>query len=312
MSVINKKFQILLIEDSHSVGTKFAHAIKTDDTEARGLSWLRTVKTAPSNSDGLKKVKTFQPDLIILDIVTDGTDGFEVLRELKRSYDTKDIPVIIIADFNAEEHEEAGLSLGAVDYISKPIKEKIALARIAVHQKIIEHIRKIKHESMYDPLTNVFNRRSFDIQAKLLWEYCIREKQSISLLLLDIDNFKFFNDEYGHMQGDIALQILANSLLSTKRRTVDTVFRWGGEEFAIILPGSNLESSMMLGEMFRKKISNLKIPLAEGGKTLSITVSVGVASMTPDENKSFDTLIKEADKAMYMAKEAGKNRVCSS
>ena len=311
MSVIKKKFQILLIEDSHKIMTKLAHALEADDIEARGLSWFRTIKTATSCASGLKKVKTFQPDLIILGITTNGTDSFEVLRELKKSDNTKDTPVIIVADFDDEEHEEMGLSLGAVDYIRKPFKEKIALARIAVHQKIIEQMRKTEHESMYDPLTNVFNRRSFDIQAELLWEYCIREKQSISLLLLDIDNFKLFNDEYGHMQGDIALQALASSLLSTKRRTVDKVFRWGGEEFAIILPGSNLENSMMLGEMFRKRISNLKIPYAESGKTLSITVSVGVASTTPDESKSFATLIKEADRAMYIAKEAGKNRVCS-
>jgi len=307
--MLQRKFQILLIEDLQLVRMVLIGALENDDIKARGLFWERNVVTASDGAEGLEKAKSLVPDLILLDIVMQGMDGFEVLAELKKASETRDIPVIVITSLGDEKYEEKGLTLGAVDYIQKPINEKVALSRVAVHQKIVEQMRKIEYESLYDSLTSVFNRRFFDMQSELLWEYCARELQHIGALIIDVDNFKAFNEKYGHAQGDIALQMLAKSLTVSKRRTVDKVFRWGSEEFAVILPGSDLSSSLKVAEMFRSNIENLAIPHIQTGEPLSITASIGVASVFSDENSSFGMLVREADKALYVAKETGKNKV---
>lgn len=309
--VFKNDFRILIIDDSQLIRSVLVSTLENDDTEIRGLSWRRNVETANSGVEGLVKVKSFKPDLILLDIVMPEIDGFEVLQELKKSDETRDIPVIILTSLGDSENEEKGLTLGAVDYIHKPFKEKIALSRIAVHQKISEQMYKIEYESLYDPLTDIFNRRCFDVQSELLWDYCLRDNRSIGVLMIDIDNFKKFNDRYGHLQGDIAIMKIAKALNSAKRRAVDKVFRWGGEEFVVILPGSDLVNSLKIAERFRANIENVETSLEEGDEPLRITASIGAAATYPRKDTSFTTLIREAEKAMHLAKESGKNIVCT-
>ncbi|MCL2386496.1 MAG: diguanylate cyclase [Defluviitaleaceae bacterium] len=309
--MIKRKFKILIIDDSQLVRESLRDMLLSDTlAETRGLSWQRDVETAASGEKGLVKVRSYKPDLILLDIIMQGSSGFDVLETLKKSEETRDIPVILITSLGDAENEETGMLLGAADYISKPVNENIALSRIATHQKVIEQMRKIERDSLYDPLTDIFNRRSFDIHSKLMWDYCIRENQPIGVLILDIDDFNQFNDNYGTQQGDLVLKAVAEILVGTKKRTVDKVFRCGGAEFAAILPGSTLEKCLKTAERFRKKISNIAVPQENGTSLLLISASIGVASTMPTEDSSLAPLIRRADKAMYMAKETGKNKVC--
>jgi len=309
---MKRKFKILIIDDSQLVRESVKEMLLSDSYgKAQGLSWQRAVETAESGDEGIKKALAYKPDLILLDIIMKGASGFDVLEDLKKLEETRDIPVILITSLGDEENEETGMLLGAADYISKPINKNIAMSRIAVHQKVIEQMRKIERDSMYDPQTDIFNRRSFDIHTRLLWDYCIRENEAVGVLVLDVDDFSEFNDVYGTSQGDTALKVVADIMLDSKKRSVDKVFRLGGAEYAAILPGASLESCMEIGEIFRRKISETPILQEEGQPPLYLTASIGVASTMPTEESSLSPLIRQANKAMHIAKETGKNKVCS-
>jgi len=201
--------------------------------------------------------------------------------------------------------------MGAVDYISKPINETIALARISTHQRIHEQMRHIEHDSHYDHLTDALNRRSFDLHIELAWDFCARQKFPICVIMIDIDDFKHLNDTYGHHLGDVALKMVAKKLSASLKRSVDKAFRWGGEEFAAILPSVTLENGMKIGEEIRKNISEIAIEQENGEPPIYITASVGVAVTTPPEGLPISTFVRRADMALYKAKEDGKNRVCT-
>ena len=264
-----------------------------------------------SGPEGFVKVSEFQPDLILLDIIMPGMDGFEVLQTLKDSDDTRAIPVIVITSLTDVENEEKGLMLGAVDYITKPFNKAIVLARIKTHQKIVEQMRLIERHSLYDPLTNILNRRSFDFHIEVVWGNAVRQKESLSVLMIDIDNFKNLNDTYGHPQGDIALQTVANAISIVLKRATDLLFRWGGEEFAVLLPSTNLEGAAYVGERIRESIQEAVIPSIEGTPLPNVTASIGIASIVPSVDDDIAELVRSADIALYKAKKSGKNRVCS-
>jgi len=312
MDMENSGFKILVVDDSPLNQAVLRNILTSDaavNTSAGGIPYV--IEAAGTGAEGLEKVRTFNPDLILLDIVMPGMDGFEVLARLKASNVTKMIPVIIITGLSDAENEEKGLILGAVDYITKPFKEAIVLARIRTHQTVVEQMRLIEHQSLFDPLTNIMNRRSFDFHSEALWAHATRHQEPVTILMIDIDNFKKFNDTYGHQLGDLALQTVANAISSALLRASDLVFRWGGEEFAVLLPNTHANGAALIGERVRKSIEGAVIP-SIGGVTLSgVTASIGAATLMPYIGSSISELIKHADIALYDAKECGKNKVCT-
>jgi diguanylate cyclase (GGDEF)-like protein len=267
-----------------------------------------TIYTAKDGETALKKAEKYLPDLILLDIVMPGMSGHEVLAALKSTDKIGDIPVIFITGLNSSDEEEKGLMLGAVDYIQKPFKATIVNLRVHQRIQIINQTRAIERLTMFDHLTGMPNRRSFNSRLDEEWRRAVREASPITLLMLDVDRFKSFNDTYGHQEGDVVLQKVAEAVSRTLKRPADFAARWGGEEFTVLLPGTDGGGGLNVGEQIRANVENTPVPLPDGSFT-KVTVSIGVNTMLPAPDSASDQLILGADNALYAAKDAGRNKV---
>jgi len=265
---------------------------------------------AVDGMSALEAAEKHLPDIILLDIIMPDMSGFDVLVKLKNSTATMNIPVIFLTGLSNAGDEEKGLSLGAVDYITKPFNQSVVKARIKTQLKMVDYIRTIEKLCMLDALTGLSNRRGFDTRMDVEWGRACREKKTLGLIMLDIDKFKRYNDTYGHPQGDILLQAVAKVISKTLNRPTDFAARWGGEEFMVLLPGTGLEGTVIIAEQIRVNIKDIKVPCADGTNT-SATVSLGVDSIIPDESYSSADLIAEVDKLLYAAKKNGRNQTCS-
>ena len=309
-----EKYKILIADDSLFNREMLRRMLVPDETVSVDQESAQcTVITAVSGNEALEKAMAEKPDLILLDVIMPGMDGFEVLARLKKSDVLCNAPVIIISGLANEEDEEKGLLLGAVDYIAKPFKKAIVMARINTHLKIVGQMRLIERLSLSDSLTNIPNRRSFDNYFSNEWKRALREGNPLSLLMVDIDNFKQCNDRYGHQQGDEVLKKVSSELTSVLKRPADIAARWGGEEFAVLLPNTGLSGAGHVAEQIRLRIENTEVPnitLAGGDSPLNVTVSVGVATTVPSLEVTTMHLVEQADRALYTAKKTGRNRVC--
>jgi len=294
-----KKNSILIVDDEKSNLMVLTHVLSHD----------YTIYTAKDGQDAVNKAVKLLPDLILLDIVMPEMNGYEVLATLKNSEKTREIPVIFITGLDSSEDEEKGLVLNAADYISKPFRPAIVKLRIRNQIQIVNQMRTIERLSMIDQLTDIPNRRSFDSRLNMEWKRAIREKTALSIFMIDVDKFKTYNDTYGHQQGDIVLQRAAEIFMSTIRRPGDFAARWGGEEFAVLLPVTDMDGAVKVAEQIRANVEKAVIPCTDGGIT-KVTISLGVNSELPDNDKSLDGFISGADSALYTAKETGRNRIC--
>ena len=294
-----KKNSILIVDDEKSNLTVLTNML--------GQEYI--IYTAKDGQDAINKALNLSPDLILLDTIMPEMDGYEVLTKLKNTEETRNIPVIIIIGLYSSEDEEKGLLLNAMDFISKPFHPPIVRLRIRNQIQIVNQLRTIEHLSMIDQLTNIPNRRNFDSRLKMEWSRAIREKTSISLFMIDVDKFKVYNDTYGHQQGDVALLTVSNIYTRTLRRPGDFVARWGGEEFAVLLPVSDADGALLVAEQMRANVENTAIPCSDGGVT-KVTISIGVNTELPNNGSSLDGFISGADRALYAAKENGRNKVC--
>jgi diguanylate cyclase (GGDEF)-like protein len=295
------------------------HNILVVDDERTNLAALNkilspeyNVFTAKSGKEALARVEDAPPDLILLDIVMPDMNGFDVLARLKESPQTDKIPVIFVTGLRDEEDEERGFALGAVDYITKPFKSAIVLARVRTHIQIVQQMRTIERLGLIDPLTNIANRRSFDDRVELEWRRSIRKKSPISFLMMDLDNFKRYNDTYGHPQGDALLRTVAGIFGAEAKRSSDLAVRLGGEEFGVLLPDTDLDGALDIAERIRRSVEAARIPTADGNAWTSATVSIGAVSAIPSENDALRDFIEKADENLYRAKNTGKNKVCGA
>lgn len=269
--------------------------------------------TATSGEEALSRALEHLPDLILLDIILPDINGFDVLLQLKQLSETRNIPVIIISGLSSEGAEEKGFFFGAVDYITKPFKNTIVKARVRTHLQTVQHIRTIEKLGMIDTLTNIANRRSFNERIEMEWRRAIRKQVPLSLLMLDVDRFKNYNDTYGHPQGDMLLKTVTQIFTDTLNRPGDMPARLGGEEFAILLPDSGMDAALSVAEKIRAAVEKARIIAAipEGEVETSTTISIGVISAIPDSEESLASFIARADEYLYAAKNSGRNRICS-
>jgi diguanylate cyclase (GGDEF)-like protein len=260
-----------------------------------------------------KTAEEIMPDIILLDVVMPGLNGYEVIKLLKSSEKTGGIPVIFITGLERDEDEATGLSIGAADYISKPFYHSVVKLRVKNQLKMVEQFREIERLSMRDPMTGLPNRRCYENRLNIEWGRAIREKSPLSLLLIDVDKFKDYNDAHGHPQGDVALKFVAKTLLNSLKRTTDLAARWGGEEFAVVLPNTDLQGAVIIAEVIRTNIENMEIPSSpyHDGSAARVTVSIGVNTRTHGQDISLGCLTSGADSSLYEAKNSGRNRVCS-
>lgn len=276
---------------------------------AKALGQDYECRLATEGASALEQAFSEPPDLILLDVMMPGLDGYEVCRRLKADPRTMNIPVIFLTHLNEEEDEKTGLEAGAIDYITKPFRLPIIKARVRNHLELKRRGDLLEQLAGMDGLTGVPNRRRFDEALLAEWNRTRRHGASLALILLDIDFFKSYNDHYGHPQGDDCLRKVAAVLAATLQRASDTLARYGGEEFAAILPETTLESAVGTAELMRRRVMGLAIPHAYSEVATCVTVSLGVAVCIPDGRNAAADLVEVADSALYQAKHAGRNRV---
>ncbi|MDR2581662.1 MAG: diguanylate cyclase [Fibromonadaceae bacterium] len=295
-----RKNTLLIVDDEKSSLMALTHILEPE----------YNILAAKDGNDAIEVAVKHLPDVILLDIVMPEINGYEVIDILKKTEKTCDIPIIFVTGMNDVQDEERGLALGAADYISKPFSPAIVKLRVHNQIQILEQLRIIKQLSLIDQLTHIPNRRSFDEHLSQEWSRAIRHQAIISILMIDIDRFKNYNDTYGHQQGDTALKAVAEIFKKVLRRSVDFAARWGGEEFAVLLPDTAMDKALKIAEQIRARIEKLDIPLTDG-TTTKVTLSVGVNTQLPKRDCSIEDFIKCSDRALYTAKQTGRNKVCS-
>lgn len=265
------------------------------------------IAIANNGNQAILAANEIKPDLILLDVMMPELDGFETCKKLKSLPEIKDVPVIFLTAKVETEDIIEGFKAGAVDYITKPFNSYELKARVKTHielkasRDLLEQKNAIlKKLSITDGLTGLFNHRYITDGLSRLIEENNRYKQPLSISMLDIDNFKKINDEYGHLFGDEVLVRIANSIESCLRKT-DMVGRYGGEEFLVLFAHTNLEGAVESVERIIRNIENLKCE----NKNLIVTISAGVSEK---KNEDMLALIKKADDLLYAAKQKGKNR----
>jgi diguanylate cyclase (GGDEF)-like protein len=260
---------------------------------------------------GLDVARRVRPDIILLDVMMPEIDGYEICRRLKSETETKDIPVIFVTARGSEADEEKGLAIGGADYIAKPFRP--AIVRLRVRNLLQLKLQRDKLESltMTDGLTEIANRRRFDQHLDQEWRRCARMHVPLSVVMIDIDHFKAFNDHYGHAAGDDCLRRIAQALATVPSRAGDLVARYGGEEFACLLPGTDYQGARVIAGRLLESVDDLDIPHARSNIAGKVTISGGVATVTPSRDEEPSSLMRIADSLLYEAKRAGRNRVAA-
>ncbi|WP_462159136.1 diguanylate cyclase [Pseudoalteromonas sp. GB56] len=251
-------------------------------------------------------------DLILLDIIMPQMNGYEALKQLKHGERTQAIPVIIISANDSNDDEAKGLELGAMDYITKPFGSAIVRARVKNQLTIKQKNDLLEMLASIDGLTEIPNRRYFDEHFAREWRRSARAGLPLSVLMIDIDFFKRYNDHYGHQKGDECLKRVAQALVNNCQRGSDFVARYGGEEFVAVLPGSENETAMALANKLCNVVRDLSITHIDSPVADRITVSIGATTFVDGCDDSCEMeLVEQADKAMYKAKQLGRNGFAS-
>jgi diguanylate cyclase (GGDEF)-like protein len=293
-----KKGRILIVDDAMENIQILHHALQDD----------HDVLFAMNGTKALHIAQHQLPDLILLDAVMPGMDGYAVCAALRASETTRDIPIIFVTALKTPEDETRALDAGAADFISKPVNAAVVRARVRTQLTVKFQSDALRELTLTDGLTGVANRRAFDERLETEWRRCGRAEVPIALILVDIDHFKDFNDAYGHQAGDACLQRAGNAMRRAAMRPQDMLARYGGEEFAILLPYEDISGAEAVARKVLDEIALLKIPHALSSVGPWLTVSMGVASLTPDERIASAVLIKSADALLYEAKANGRNQ----
>jgi len=267
------------------------------------------IQLATSGAKALELVEAGAPDLILLDVMMPDMDGHEVCKRLKSNPNTRDIPVLFVTAQNQVEDEELGLTLGAMDYIHKPISPPILKARVRNHIALKLQTDALKRLTLVDALTKVSNRRHFDEMLQNEMQRALRTQHHLSMLMIDVDSFKPFNDHYGHGSGDQCLIRIAQAMQAEINRPMDLLARYGGEEFVVLLPGTGLEGACRVAESLRQAVAALQIPHDFSTAAQHVTISIGVASRALNDARSTSDFLRQADQALYQAKQSGRNQV---
>lgn len=266
------------------------------------------VKIAKSGTKALEILESPNDiDLILLDIEMPDINGYDVCKRIKNNETIKNIPIIFITGRTSQEDEEHGLNLGAIDYITKPFNKAIVKLRIKNYLNLKIKNDMLEKLSMYDGLTNIRNRRFFDETFEKTFSEIKRDKKSLAVLMIDIDFFKPYNDNYGHGQGDETLRKVAKALEKTIKRASDFVARYGGEEFVILLKDINKDGVEAVANNLLNAIRELKITHEFSKIENYVTVSIGVSYYNSSSDITKLELLLKADETLYNVKNSGRN-----
>ena len=294
-----------------------AHVLIVDDDVAIRESMNEFVdmsgyvaSTAMSAEEALEKLDEGNIDVVITDIMLPGMDGLELTDRIKKNYD---IDVIVMTGYSGDYSYEEAISKGASDFVFKPVRFEELLLRLRrvlkerrLTQERIHMLDKLKRLSITDGLTKLYNSRYFYNQIRAEIDRTSRYQRPLSLLLLDIDQFKEYNDSFGHLEGDKVLVGLGQVIKSCLRK-MDSAYRYGGEEFTVILPETEGDEAATVAERIRSAVEKGKYLPADHNSSITITISIGVTEYVPQEKVA--VFVQRADKAMYLSKQSGRNRV---
>lgn len=267
------------------------------------------VHSAASAEEALEKLKTTPVDVVITDIILPGKDGLELTDEIRRG---SDCAVIVMTGYSGDYSYEEAIHKGANDFVFKPVRFEELLLRL--RRVLREHdlarereriVKELETLAITDGLTQLYNLRHFYRQLEVETGRCLRYNHALSLLLMDIDHFKHFNDAYGHLEGDKVLVRLGQVIRSCLRQ-IDSAYRYGGEEFTVILPETRADEAGTVAHRIKDAVRAQRFYPVPGGPAVSLTISIGVAEYAaPEEICAF---VRRADEAMYASKRKGRNR----
>jgi diguanylate cyclase (GGDEF)-like protein len=308
---VPRAFSILLVDDD-------AASIKL---LRRALAELGQLRFATSGPDALRLARAAVPDLVLLDVEMPGMDGFDVCRLMKAAPELHDVPIIFITSHDGMEQEVTGLTLGAADFISKPLRAALVVARVRTQLAMKAMSDALRQAAATDALTGIANRRQFDGVLLAEWRRAQRSDAPLSLLMIDVDHFKAYNDRDGHPSGDRCLAAIATAMRAATYRSSDLLARYGGEEFGLLLPETDSAGAWTVGQRLLHGIAALGLPHALSTVAEHVTVSVGITTCedpggagdpAPDPYgappRSAADLVAAADHALYAAKRAGRGR----
>lgn len=269
------------------------------------------VLAASDGKRGLELGLSTRSDLILLDVLMPGIDGFEVCRRLKAEPLTAHIPILFLTAHNEPDAETRGLELGAVDFIAKPFTPAAVRARVANHIALKRAQDQLSRMADTDALTGLANRRHFDEFLGLEYARHKRSGVELSVIFIDVDHFKLFNDTYGHVNGDDCLRRVAGAIGAAMARSTDLAARYGGEEFACILPMTDQDGAIAIAEKIRWAVNELHIAHSRSETADHVTVSLGVVTAKCTQQRSASNVVALADEQLYSAKQGGRNRCCA-
>lgn len=301
-NVLEHRAKILIVDDQPLNFRVMQHVFENQNYE---------LFVATSGKQALTFCQNSPPDLVLMDVVMPEINGLETCRRLKSDENTREIPVIFVTAHSTDDEENACWNAGGVDFVAKPVNGRTLLNRVRVHLTLKFQADLLRELAFLDGLTRVANRRLFDERLELEWRRNLRTKTPLSLVLLDIDHFKAYNDFYGHQQGDQCLQQIAAAMASVPQRAGDLVARYGGEEFVTILPDTNESGAVETAERIAQAIRALQIPHEKSQTDSIVTVSLGVATLIPTLDEPPEALIKRTDEHLYEAKAQGRNCIVS-
>ncbi len=300
--------KILLVEDSATI--RYAMCMYIENAGHETL-------VAESGEQALQILDTTPVDMVVMDVEMPGLDGFETTRLIREWLGDHWIPIIFVTGKSEASSLEEGISAGGDDYLIKPVNETILNAKIRAMERITEmrdELAKLNQEltilSQRDGLTQLYNRRTFEEKAAELWDNSTRNKTPLTILLLDIDHFKLYNDLYGHPEGDECIRQVAGMLARCLNRSADLVARYGGEEFIALLPDTPEQGAIHMCELIRSSIEKLNIKHRDSSCSKVVTVSIGATVVNYTTGTDMDFQVTRADQALYESKSNGRN--CST
>lgn len=278
---------------------------------------------AENGRDAVEIFRREHPDIVLLDIILPDIDGYEVAREIRLAQGKDDWTAIIFLTVMSKDEDLArGIEVGGDDYLMKPVGRVVVQAKVQAMYRLVrmqralvklteqlnEANQELQRLSMTDGLTGLANRRLYDETLQREWRRCMRLNRPMSVLMIDVDHFKRYNDGYGHQTGDDCLKVVAEEVAHAAPRAGDLAARYGGEEFVLVLGETDREGALAVAQRIRDNVAALKL-VHEGSPHGHVTVSCGLCSVLPDESLQVERLVKSADSALYTAKERGRNGV---
>ncbi|OCR23273.1 diguanylate cyclase [Pseudomonas syringae] len=313
---------VLLVDDQAMIGEAVRRGLANEDNI--------DFHFCADPHQAISQAVQIKPTVILQDLVMPGLDGLTLVREYRNNPLTKDIPIIVLSTKEDPLIKSAAFAAGANDYLVKLPDNIELVARIRYHSR--SYMTLLQRDEAYralrvsqqqlldtnlvlqrlmnsDGLTGLSNRRHFDEYLELEWRRAIREQSQLSLMMIDVDFFKAYNDNFGHLEGDEALRQVAKAIRASCARPSDLPARYGGEEFALVLPNTSPGGARLLAEKLRMTVAGMNIPHIAPAPGSSLTVSIGVATMVPPVGSNSRQLIQNADKGLYAAKHNGRNQV---